>query len=332
MADQLELFGGAGKRSPVIPFGRFKGRPYEALVEEPDYAQYLLRSKYGELEREHPTLLLFLVKRFGMPDRTPAHNRLQNRFLDPSFALRMAIIASKEVREMIGSSRSLDVPAIWRKHAASTYRDLLASKQAEIRVFGTRYVTKAIDQVNTTLLEQAERIQVLCAGEVITGPEIVDPVNATVHEFEDKGSDVSYSIYYAGDVHTVTRDELGREVDMYIGGAFYGCGGKRFTVEIKPVVGDDYPNILRQMKTSRSNQLLVGEFRATSASWDEVVKIFAMSKISVAHMEEVERTEIPLHCTSLPVIYVSREEAFRIAEEEFVYAKGKLEASAISAL
>jgi hypothetical protein len=119
---------------------------------------------------------------------------------------------------------------------------------------------------------------------------------------------------------------------MYIGGAFYGCGGKRFTVEIKPVVGDDYPNILRQMKTSRSNQLLVGEFRATSASWDEVVKIFAMSKISVAHMEEVERTEIPLHCTSLPVIYVSREEAFRIAEEEFVYAKGKLEASAISAL
>lgn len=159
----------------------------------------------------------------------------------------------------------------------------------------------------------------------ITDSEIVDPLRAVVHEFEADGPDVSYSLSQAGEVRTKRRDEyVGRE-EIVIGKAFVGYGLWRFNVEVKPIVGDDYPNILRQMKKARSNQLLIGEFRSTSASWDELIEIFGMTGIRVVHLDEVERTEIPMHCTSLPIIHVSRDEAVRIADEELGTAKQGME-------
>ncbi len=327
MTDQLDMFGGAGKDSQVIPIGKLKGRAYDALLLEPEYAQYLLRSKYGELERNEPVLFQFLVSRFGMPERTPAHNRLQNRFLDPSFALRMAIAASRDVRDTIDNCRTLDVPLIWRRHVASAYRSLLEPRQAELRSIGTRYLAKAAERLHEVLIAQIDHLQVRRGDEEIVGSTINDPLFAVVHEFEANGPDVSYSIARSGEVRTIRIDEYSGEEDIAIGHAFSGYGYKHFTVEVKPIVGDDYPNILRQMKKARSNQLLIGEFRSTSASWDELVKVFGMSGISVVHLETVERTEIPLHCVSLPVVHLSTDEAMRIADEEFGKAKHEMEAT-----
>ncbi len=329
VTDQLDMFGSAGKDSQVIPIGKLRGRTYDALLLEPEYAQYLLRSKYGELELHEPALFQFLVSRFGMPERTPAHNRLQNRFLDSSFALRMAIAASKDVSENIDNCRALDVPSIWRRHVASTYRTLVATRQAELRSLGTRYLAKDAERLHEVLVAQIDHIQVRRGEDEIDCSELIDPLFAVVHEFEANGPDVSYSICSLGEVVTKRRDEYGKEEEAVIGRAFLSYGRMRFYVEVKPIVGDDYPNILRQMKKARSNQLLIGEFRSTSASWDELVKVFGMSGISVVHLDEVERTEIPLHCTSLPVIQISGDEALHIAEEELGMAKKDMAAAAI---
>ncbi len=326
MAGQLDMFGGAGKDGQVIPMGKLKGMPYDALLQEPVYAEYLLRSKYGELERNEPALFQYLLSRFGMPDRTPAHNRLQNRFLDATFALRMAIAASRDVRELIDNFRFLDVPGIWRRHAASTYRSLFANRQAELRAIGTRYLIKDAERLHEALLAQIDHIQVRRGEAEVAGSDLIDCLIAVVHEFEADGPDVSYSIYRSGDVVTIRQDDYCQE-EIVIGGAFVGYGRLRFTVEVKPIVGDDYPSILRQMKKARSNQLLIGEFRSTSASWDELVKVFGMSGISVVHLDEVERTEIPLHCRSLPVAHLSKDQALRIADEEFARTMQHMEAT-----
>lgn len=327
VTDQLDMFDGSSKDRQLIPIGKLTGRPYDALLLEPEYAQYLLRSKYGELERHEPALFQFLVSRFGMPARTPAHNRLQNRFLDPSFVLRMAIAASKDVREMIDNCRALDVPSIWRRHVASTYRSLTATRQAELRSIGTRYIAKDAERLHEVLVAQIDHIRVRRGEDEVAGSELIDPLFAVVHEFEADGPDVSYSIYSSGEVLTIRRDEYGKEEEAVIGRAFVSHGRMRFPVEVKPIVGDDYPSVLRQMKKARSNQLLIGEFRSTSASWDELVKVFGMSGISVVHLETVERTEIPLHCVSLPVVHLSNDEAMRIADEEFGKAKHEMEAT-----
>jgi hypothetical protein len=239
----------------------------------------------------------------------------------------MAIAASKDVREMIDTCHALDVPAIWRWHAASSFRSLLAARWAELRSIGTRYLAKEAERLHESLVTQIDHIQVRRGKDEIVGSALIDPLYAVVHEFEANGPDVSYSIARSGEVRTTRIDEYSGEEDIAIGWAFAGYGCKRFTVEIKPIVGDDYPNILRQMKKARSNQLLIGEFRSTSASWDQLVKVFGMSGISVVHLDEVERTEIPLHCVSLPVVHLSKDDALRIAHEEFGRAKHEMEAT-----
>lgn len=43
------------------------------------------------LRRSHPQMYAWLVGHFGVPDTTPEHNRLQNRFLDDDFRLQLCL-------------------------------------------------------------------------------------------------------------------------------------------------------------------------------------------------------------------------------------------------
>jgi hypothetical protein len=71
----------------LIPFGKYKGQPIEAIRADKGYIDWLLsqdwfRTRYVNL---HQTI----VNNFGEPTETPEHNRLQARFLDRQFALAM---------------------------------------------------------------------------------------------------------------------------------------------------------------------------------------------------------------------------------------------------
>jgi hypothetical protein len=70
-------------------------------------------------------------------------------------------------------------------------------------------------------------------------------------------------------------------------------------LELKPVVGDDYPAILRKMKARidadvrRSDRgvpaLIVDRFDAEGATFDQVVKIFAASGVVIRTLGEILR-------------------------------------------
>ena len=87
MPNQVDLFTGAGEIPSVvlpttqersIPFGKYKSQPYEVLLGDASYSLWLLGSMFAKLQEQHPALLAFLVNRFGLPDRTPEHNRLSS--------------------------------------------------------------------------------------------------------------------------------------------------------------------------------------------------------------------------------------------------------------
>lgn len=100
-------------------------------------------------------------------------------------------------------------------------------------------------------------------------------------------------------------------------------GGAEFRVEIKPLVGDDYPAILRTMKAVRSQQLLVGEFCGTTASWADVVKVFGLS-ITAVLLSEVERQFIPSEFLSVAVAPIERAEAKAVIENRFTATEQRL--------
>lgn len=60
-------------------------------------------------------------------------------------------------------------------------------------------------------------------------------------------------------------------------------------VECKPVLGDDYPAVLRQMKASKCGVLLVGSggYTGTGATIDQVATIFRTAGITIVHLSDV---------------------------------------------
>jgi len=58
--------------------------------------------------------------------------------------------------------------------------------------------------------------------------------------------------------------------------------------ELKPVVGDDYPAILRQMKRAESDVLFVGAYTGQGATEEQFVQTMAIAGIRVVFAREVE--------------------------------------------
>jgi len=92
---------------------------------------------------------------------------------------------------------------------------------------------------------------------------VLDRINSAIKIYpclyEEKGVDVIFGF------------EISPDPDQY--------EGELFTVfiEIKPTLSDDYPAVLRQMKTNNSEMLLIGDFNAIGATFDQVTEIFRTS-------------------------------------------------------
>jgi hypothetical protein len=59
-------------------------------------------------------------------------------------------------------------------------------------------------------------------------------------------------------------------------------------IEIKPIVGDDYPAVLRQMKANGSEVLLLRDYVGTGATREQFIKTFATAAKCVVFLRDVE--------------------------------------------
>lgn len=89
-----------------------------------------------------------------------------------------------------------------------------------------------------------------------------------------------------------TFEHYGWDVMFKIEYTFHNlpCGERRYCIECKPTIGDDYPSVLRQIKgysTHGQPALLVGTFSARGATLEQVRKIFGSSGIKLVMLDEV---------------------------------------------
>lgn len=95
-------------------------------------------------------------------------------------------------------------------------------------------------------------------------------------QFEHRGWDVFIEYRYS--------KETGGELDMFGSVCF----------EIKPCMGDDFPAVLRQMKTNRNRQwatfavCIIEDFTACGATFEQVNQMFRLSKFSLMRFSEFE--------------------------------------------
>lgn len=64
----------------IIPFGKYKGQPIEAAVQDRQYVDWLTAQPW--FKERFGNLYTLIVNNFQEPAETPVHNALQAKFLN----------------------------------------------------------------------------------------------------------------------------------------------------------------------------------------------------------------------------------------------------------
>lgn len=303
----------------VLPLGKYKGKPYDVLLTDSAYALWMLSSMYAKLERQHPALFAFLISRFGPPDHTPVHNALQNRFLDEDFCLKFALASSARLRDAASRLGQLDVSleGSWLENVRRSFAATLHLSAFHSNKVALEKGTRRLEELRDALMQEWSLLRTYGFDrDVPVKDGWCVPLRMSGLEFEAEGSDASYRVelryeVVGSRVSTPAGEPRQSALLSQLSALSY------FRIEVKPVVGDDYPAVLRRMKTAQNNALLIDEFNGVGATWEQLVKVFALSNISVVTVEDVERVEIPAALRGFAVEPLDGPRAKAIVQSEF---------------
>lgn len=266
----------------VIPFGKYKGQPVEVLQQDTNYAEWLMTQPWFK-ERFGATYTL-VVNNFGEPAETPEHNALQAMFLDEGWLLRFAALLvhrwefpdtlRRAVRRAVESATKAaeDAKESARQRREYAERPLGASPnkwEQESKVRDSK-MALADDARAAGFTATADHLALMLKLSSVM-------VESADLRFELNGADVVfYLTAFAGE-----DTGSGRALDQRI------TAGRLVSVECKPMIADDYPAILRQMKANHSNVLFAREYTGRGATFEQVKKIFAGESIEIILESEV---------------------------------------------
>lgn len=213
----------------IIPFGKYKGKPLEAMAEDRQYLDWI--QQQGWLAEKYPQINTLIINNFTQPSETPDHNKIQGMFLDGEFCIKF----SKAVYESI-------------------FKIGKVGKMADI-----------LNKINSDVKGISEII------------------------FEHKGVDVLFTISGFDHVKTQESHIDGRWKEVESNANHY----IQFVIEIKPSIGDDYPAVLRQIKSNilfnsyGINVLIINEYCGIGISEESFIKLFCSQKIIVVFTKNI---------------------------------------------
>jgi len=117
--------------SDIVPFGKYKGKPAEALRGDPGYCEWLLGQ--GWAKDRFPGLIQIIANNFGEPSETPEHNKLQTQFLDREFCFSVV----RRLIDFPGMARDARLNAIdwFNKEKLAEDARAITKLEADIELF-----------------------------------------------------------------------------------------------------------------------------------------------------------------------------------------------------
>jgi hypothetical protein len=109
----------------IVPFGKYRGQPVEALAADRDYCDWLMGQAW--FHERYGNVYTLIANNFAEPSETPEHNALQARFLDQDFCRRLLRALPWEP---IASPLEFADPAIPRQPPSSSSTSSVAAALA----------------------------------------------------------------------------------------------------------------------------------------------------------------------------------------------------------
>lgn len=242
----------------IIPFGRYKGKNIDSLVNDPEFRSWCNWAvNQPDIKIRYSNFCQIIVNNFSQPQDTPEHNKLQNLFLDEMFCLALGKLCNW---------KPMSIKKCIRNH-----------EKVINNTFKTTCDWKKIDELKSMKEYISEPILDEDNNEVPNNDFLFLKIKTI---FEEYGWDV-----------IIQSNDSECKSDCL---AYNDCDIKedKIAIEIKPCVGDDYPAILRQMKMTQIHpefQCLVYEkFNADGATLDQFKSVFASSGFMVFSFAEIE--------------------------------------------
>jgi len=266
----------------LVPFGKYKGQPVESLAQDKAYCEWLASQEW--FRTKFTTIHTLIINQFTEPTATPEHNALQARFLDNSWCQRFALAVGEPDPEAI-TKRSLS--------GMTKYIQLLRGDVAhKEKNLAEWYRKGGHGEYIANLENELRKIQAALADAEREQPALCDRLLSATwrfsvwnRDFEHKGQDVVFN----GSIKT---DE---QFPLYNGESLLWRRlevSQQFAIECKPLLGDDYPAVLRQMKASEADYLLVEDVRSAVVSLDQIRQFFMSAAIDVLTVAEVEQQSL----------------------------------------
>ena len=273
----------------IVPFGKYKGKPVEDLIKDTSYLQWLILQPWFTAT---PLFQIVMNPKEDKDEPTPAHNSMQNRFLDKEFCCNF-------ITRVYPTFFSLDcIPTEQRE----TWLNIISRNPSDVFQNGvTGYDSIQLSREGPSGLDCVRKGQ-----NGIVNHQIYchfDPYwEVELKDFEpDGGCDVLLHVKggrsgIGGDIpssmlvppfDTVARSDSGCNLGVF--------------VELKPQLGDDYPCVLRRLKKARMNHgnfdlknryaakhvLYIDSFSSASASRSDLKRIFKLAEIDVIFDDEL---------------------------------------------
>lgn len=273
---------------PVVTFGKYKGQPVTTLLADTKYLEWC---KQQDFFKQHKTVYNICVNQTiqsNQPSKTPEHNKLQNLFLKRDYCFDF-------INYLVGIDKVFsELEKIYCTEEYKKYfGDQRFDKDSHLKElkFTPTFETDFIWDVKLKVEDNSNSI--LFDEMLLPNFKLNNDANAD-HAFEAIKRDIPY-LYKECNISGGFRHHEKKyvvECNVY----FYAC----CYIEIKPLLGDDYPNVLRKMTTQIKITnvnlkvkdrpmyiLLIGEYSSTVTTKEELVEIFDLSGIRVMFIRDI---------------------------------------------
>lgn len=244
----------------LVPFGKYKGEPIEVLSEDAEYTEWLLAQSW--FKDRYSGIYTIVINNFKQPEDSPEHNAMHVKFLSDDYVLALlGSIDSKNNEEFEIIDRKFEFKG-WDAYVEleNISSDVIYSRKYELQAYFARLLGLVPRQMPP--IKEDDEAAYYC-------PRDID-ISAL------EGSDGFSKL-----------EAVKLELDKLIKTQTY----KKICLEIKPVVSDDFPAILRQIKGYLNGHsprdvegyfvLLVGEYKGVGATQEQFVAFMENEGITV---------------------------------------------------
>ena len=257
----------------TVSFGKYKGQSVAVMLADKQYVTWLCQQSW--FAKSQP--IIYNIVNQVAPDRdapTPEHNALQNLFLDADYCKRLLV-------------------------RTRVFRDLNLRERLDVGVHAVAPSKASATWECTSSFEIWPGLDVLVCGKATLVGDVRVDRDAIRRKYMEEAKEDGRSALDKDE-----EEEFAHEIDTWTKTpkSTLWSYDARCLVEIKPVLGDDYPCVLRKfnqwralVQARRSKELcgcewwlFVGHFESTVTTRKQLGELFARSGVNVILRKELE--------------------------------------------